>query len=137
MDIVEVPLSTGRRFVVDVTDHVADFCSERGDGWCHAFLPHATAGLALIELGSGTETDLEAAVARILPRSERYVHEHGSTGHGGDHVLPSFVAPFLVLAVDGGRPVLGTWQRVAVIDPNRDNSERRLLLSFCPVPSGT
>jgi secondary thiamine-phosphate synthase enzyme len=115
-----------------VTGEVRAFCEGRGDGLCHLFAPHATAGLALMETGSGSEADLEAAIAAWLPRDDPYRHQHGSRGHGADHVLPVIVSPSLVLAVRDGEPVLGTWQSVVVVDPNPDNPERRLLLHFLP-----
>lgn len=124
--------TTGRR-VVDVTELVADFCATDGrDGIVHAFVPHATAGLAMMETGSGSERDLEDLLERLLPREDRYVHRHGSTGHGGDHLLPALVAPSLTMPVEGGRLLLGTWQRVVLVDPNRENDVRRLLLTFVP-----
>jgi secondary thiamine-phosphate synthase enzyme len=130
---VELELDTHGRRVVDVTDHVQRFAVEGGgDGLLHAFVPHATAGLALMETGSGSEGDLEEVLERLLPRDDRYVHRHGSTGHGGDHLLPVFVSPSLTLPVLDGSPTLGTWQAVVVIDPNRENDRRRLRLSFVP-----
>lgn len=131
----EVHLHTGESFALDVTGEVESFVSTAGDGLCHVFLPHATAGLALIETGSGSEEDLADAVSRLLPENHPYRHRHGSTGHGASHVLPAFIAPFLVLAVRGGRLILGTWQRVVVVDSNIDNPDRRLLLHF--MESGT
>ncbi len=126
-------LDTSGRRVVDVTELVTAFCSGDGrDGVVHAFVPHATAGLALMETGSGSERDLEELLERLLPRDDRYVHRHGSVGHGGDHLLPVIVSPSLTIPVDAGRLVLGTWQRVVVVDPNRENDERRLLLTFVP-----
>ena len=124
--------TTGRR-VVDVTDLVSEFCAVDGrDGVVHAFVPHATAGLALMETGSGSEGDLEDLLERLLPRDDRYAHRHGSPGHGGDHLLPVLVSPSLTMAVEGGRLLLGTWQRVVLVDPNRENDVRRLLLTFVP-----
>jgi secondary thiamine-phosphate synthase enzyme len=96
------------------------------------FVPHATAGLALIETGSGSESDLADAVERLLPRQGAYRHRHGSTGHGRDHVLPAFVAPSLTVPVLGGRPALGTWQSLVLVDSNVDNPVRRVRLSFLP-----
>jgi secondary thiamine-phosphate synthase enzyme len=122
---------SGRRFA-DVTDEVARFVSQEGDGLVNVFLPHATAGLALIETGSGTEADLEEAVTRLLPRDDRWTHRHGSPGHGADHVLPAFISPSLTIPVEGGRLQLGTWQSVVVVDTNRDNPHRKLRLSFLP-----
>ena len=135
MDTEEVRIHTGDRLVIEVTEAVRRFCAGRGDGLCHLFLPHATAGLALMETGSGSETDLGAALERWLPRDDRYVHRHGSTGHGADHLLPAIVSPSLVLAVRAGEPVLGTWQSIVVVDPNGDNPERRLLMHFLHDPS--
>jgi secondary thiamine-phosphate synthase enzyme len=116
--------------VVDLTDDVEDFCSGRGDGLCSDFAPHATAGVGLMELGSGSEADLDEVLDRLLPRDDRYRHRHGSVGHGGDHLLPLFVSPSLVLPVIGGSPALGTWQRVVLVDPNVDNPRRQVRLSF-------
>jgi secondary thiamine-phosphate synthase enzyme len=127
----EFEVDTSGRQVVDLTDRVRAFAAEAGsDGLVHVFLPHATAGLALMETGSGSERDLEEVLERLLPREDRYSHRHGSVGHGGDHLLPVFVTPSLVLPVEDGRLLLGTWQSVVVIDPNRDNDVRRVRLSF-------
>ena len=130
MDVTELTLRTGDRLVTDVTAEVASFCAGRGDGLLNVFVPHATAGVALVETGSGTERDLADAVDRLLPLDAGYSHSHGSRGHGRDHVLPAFVAPSLTVPVRGGRPLLGTWQSVVVVDSNGDNPERRLVLSF-------
>jgi secondary thiamine-phosphate synthase enzyme len=119
--------------VTDVTGLVSDFTREAGgDGLVHAFLPHATAGLAIIETGSGSEVDLGDVLERLLPREDVYRHRHGSAGHGGDHVLPAFVSPSLIVPVEAGRPALGTWQSLVIVDPNRENNTRRLRLSFLP-----
>jgi len=127
----ELSISTRGRRVVDLTGEVRSFVAATGrDGLLHVFLPHATAGLALMETGSGSEEDLDAALDRLLPRDDRYVHRHGSVGHGGDHLLPVFVAPSLTLPVEAGRVVLGTWQAVVLIDPNRENDDRRVRLTF-------
>jgi len=130
MDTTLVDVETGSRLVTDLTDAVRAFCRDRGDGLCHVFVPHATAGVALIETGSGSEADLGAVLARLAPRDALYRHRHGSPGHGADHVIPAFVGPSLVLAVQGGRPLLGTWQSVVLVDPNADNPHRQLRLSF-------
>jgi secondary thiamine-phosphate synthase enzyme len=123
-------VTTGARLVTDLTPAVADFCRGRGDGLCHVFAPHATAGVALVETGSGTEVDLQDALERLLPTADVYRHRHGSLGHGRDHVLPAFVSPSLTLPVLGGVPALGTWQSVVLVDPNGDNPRRQLRLSF-------
>jgi secondary thiamine-phosphate synthase enzyme len=124
--------TTGRR-VVDVTDRVEAFAAEAGgDGLVHVFVPHATAGVALMETGSGSEGDLEEALERLLPRDDRYAHRHGSVGHGADHLLPVLISPSLSLPSIGGGLQLGTWQRVVVVDPNRENNRRRVRLSFVP-----
>jgi secondary thiamine-phosphate synthase enzyme len=128
-------LETGTRLVTDITERVTAFAgeaSEGGDGLLHVLVPHATCGLALIETGSGSETDLAEAVERLLPRDDRYRHRHGSVGHGGDHLLPAFVSPSLVLPVEAGHVVLGTWQSIVVVDPNRDNLVRTVRVSFLP-----
>jgi secondary thiamine-phosphate synthase enzyme len=130
MESIEIALTTGSRLVTDVTQEVAGFCAGKGDGLCHVFAPHATAGLAVMELGAGSEADLEEVLGRALPRDDRYRHRHGSRGHGGDHVLPVFISPSLVLAVRDGAPVLGTWQSIVFVDPNTDNPRRTLQLHF-------
>ena len=133
MNRTEHRLDTSGRRVVDVTELVTAVCAEDGrDGLVHAFVPHATAGLALMETGSGSERDLDDLLERLLPREDRYVHRHGSTGHGGDHLLPVLVSPSLSMPVEGGRLLLGTWQRVVLVDPNRENDVRRLVLTFVP-----
>jgi secondary thiamine-phosphate synthase enzyme len=119
--------------VVDITEQVQAFAAEGGgDGITHAFLPHATAGLALMETGSGSEADLDAVIERLLPRNDRYAHRHGSTGHGADHLLPVFVSPSLSIPVLGGSLALGVWQRVVIVDLNRENNVRAVRLSFVP-----
>ena len=121
----------GRRHLTDLTGSVADFCASAGaDGLLSVFAPHATCGLALLELGSGSDDDLEELLERLLPRDDRYRHAHGSPGHGADHLLPVLVSPSLVLPVVGGRPALGTWQSVVLVDWNEDNPDREVRLSF-------
>ena len=117
--------------VVDLTADCASFVSGEGDGLLNVFVPHATAGVAVLELGSGTETDLLQALDDALPASEgKWRHRHGSPGHGRDHVLPAFVAPSVVVPVVGGRLMLGTWQSIALVDTNGDNPVRQVRLSF-------
>ncbi len=133
MDSRTIQVETGARAtVVDITAQVVEFCAGRGDGLVSVFVPHATAGLALVETGAGSEQDLMTALEGMLPRDDRWRHRHGSPGHGADHVLPAFVAPSLVIPVLGGRPTLGTWQSVVLVDPNRDNPVRTVRLSFLP-----
>lgn len=125
-------IDTGGRTVTDITDRVAAFADAGGDGLVHVFVPHATAGVALMETGSGSEEDLEEAVGRFLPAEDVYVHRHGSAGHGRDHLLPVFIGPSLVLPVSGGQVTLGTWQSIVVVDTNRDNNRRDVVMSFLP-----
>ncbi len=132
MDTELFAVETGARRVTDLTPIVASFCDGRGDGLCHVFAPHATAGLALMELGSGSERDLDELLDRLLPRDDRYRHRHGSPGHGADHLLPVLVSPSLSLPVAGGRPLLGTWQSVVLVDPNADNPRRHVRCSWIP-----
>jgi len=128
---VELDLDTRGRHVLDLTDRVAAFAAEAGgDGLLQVFVPHATAGLAVMETGSGSEEDLEAVLDRLLPRDDRYVHRHGSRGHGADHLLPVFVGPSLTVPVQDGRLLLGTWQRICLVDLNDDNPRRRVRLSL-------
>jgi secondary thiamine-phosphate synthase enzyme len=124
-------LDTAGRRVVDVTDDVTAWVAElEADGLVNVFVPHATAGVALMETGSGSEDDLADLLAELLPRDDRYRHRHGSVGHGGDHLLPVLVSPSLTVPVVDGRLALGTWQRVVVVDPNRENDMRTVRLSF-------
>lgn len=123
---------TGAQRVTDVTDVVTRFCAGRGAGLCHVFAPHATAGLALMETGSGSEADLDELLDRLLPRDDRYHHRHGSAGHGADHLLPVLVSPSLCVPVGGGRLLLGPWQSVVLVDLNTDNPDRRLRCSWLP-----
>jgi secondary thiamine-phosphate synthase enzyme len=123
-------LDTSRSDVLDITGEVADFAADEGDGIVHVFAPHATAGVALMETGSGSEADLRNAIDSLLPRDDRYVHSHGSKGHGADHVLPAFISPSLSVPVIGGRLQLGTWQSIVLVDTNSDNPRRKVRLSF-------
>ncbi len=133
MEVREVTLDTGGRRVTDVTDACAGFVRDvGGDGLLHVFLPHATAGLALLEVGAGSDADLAGHLDTLLPRDERWRHAHGSPGHGADHVLPALISPSLTLAVERGALVLGTWQSVVVVDTNVDNPRRTLRLSLLP-----
>jgi secondary thiamine-phosphate synthase enzyme len=130
VETLELRIDTSRRAIVDLTGEVEKFCSGRGDGLCSVFVPHATAGLALIETGAGSEEDLLTALESLIPHDDRYRHRHGGRGHGADHLLPAIVSPSLVLPVLDGRPALGTWQSVVLVDTNRDNHDRRARLSF-------
>jgi len=123
-------ITTGSRLATDITDLVADFCRGEGDGLCSVFVPHATAGVALFETGSGTEQDLARVLEDVLPRHPDYRHRHGSPGHGRDHVLPAFISPSMTIPVLDGRLQLGTWQSVVLVDPNGDNPQREVRLSF-------
>lgn len=126
-----VEVTTGDRpGVFDLTPTVGEFCSGRGDGLLSVFVPHATAGVAIIETGAGTDTDLMAAVDTLMPGDERWAHSHGSPGHGRDHVLPAFISPSLTVPVIGGNPALGTWQSIVLVDTNVDNPHRQVRLSF-------
>src|SRR5438876_6770052 len=121
MNTREFHIETGGRRAVDITAAVRTFARAAGaDGLVHVFLPHATAGVALMETGSGSEGDLEELLDRLLPRDDRYSHRHGSRGHGGDHLLPVFVPPSLTIPVERGELALGTWQSVVIVDSNRE-----------------
>ena len=135
MRSIELEIRTGdRRGLWDLTDACARFvreAAEGGDGLLSIFVPHATAGLVVVELGSGSDEDLVGALDRLLPREEgRYRHRHGSPGHGADHVVPLLAPPSLTVPVIGGRLALGTWQSIALLDPNADNDRRRVRLSL-------
>jgi secondary thiamine-phosphate synthase enzyme len=123
----------GQDRVHDVTQRCAEFAREAaqgGDGLLHVFVPHATAGIAIMELGSGSDDDLLSVLAELLPADDRWRHSHGSRGHGRSHVLPAFLPPFAVLPVVAGSLALGTWQSISVVDINADNPERQVRLSF-------
>ncbi len=136
MESREIAVQTsGRRGVHDLTDVCAGFVTSvagGGDGILHLFAPHATAGLLVMELGSGSDQDVVDALDRLLPRDDRWRHHHGSPGHGADHVLPLLAGPSLSVPVIGGRLALGTWQSIAMLDPNSDRGDRRVRLSFLP-----
>ncbi len=134
MDTLELTLDTSGSPVTDITGAVVDFCCDRGDGLVHVFVPHATAGAALMETNSGSEGDLELLLNDLLPRDDRWSHRHGAKGHGADHLLPALVSPSLSIPVVGGEPLLGTWQSVVLVDLNDDNPSRRVRLSFLPAP---
>lgn len=130
----ELRIPTGRvRGLTDVTAACAAFAAEAGDdGLLAIFVPHATAGLVVVEIGAGSDADLLDALDRLLPRDDRWRHRHGSAGHGADHVLPLLAPPSLVVPVVGGRLALGTWQSICLLDPNPDNPIRTVRLSFLP-----
>lgn len=135
MKTTELAVRTGgQRGLFDLTDECRRFVAEAGarDGVLHVFVPHATAGVVVMELGAGSEEDLMAALDRLLPRDDRWRHRHGSAGHGADHVLPLLVSPSLSMPVLDGRLGLGTWQSIALLDPNPDNDLRTVRLSFLP-----
>ncbi|MBT8213616.1 MAG: secondary thiamine-phosphate synthase enzyme YjbQ [Acidimicrobiia bacterium] len=125
-------VSTGRRrAAVDLTRDLAAFLDGRGDGLLTVFVPHATAGVAVIETGAGSVDDLWDRIDELLPRADDlYRHRHGSPGHGADHVLPAFVAPSVTVPVVDGAMTLGTWQSIVLIDPNEDNPQRTVVVSF-------
>ena len=130
MDTNLIDVDTSRRRIVDLTGDVRRFCGTYRDGLCNVFVPHATAGVAIIETGAGSDDDLVDTLERLLPRDDRYRHAHGSFGHGADHVLPALVSPSVTLPVQAGEPLLGTWQSVVLVDLNRDNPQRSVRLSF-------
>ena len=130
MDSDVLEIDSSRRRIVDLTEKVRKFCAAHQDGLCNVFVPHATAGVAIIETGAGSDDDLVDTLETLLPRDERYRHAHGSPGHGADHVLPALIAPSVTVPVQGGEPLLGTWQSVVLVDLNRDNPRRSVRLSF-------
>ncbi len=134
MDTVVLTIETGHRAgTFDLTAEADRFVAGRGDGLLNVFVPHATAGLAIIETGAGSDLDLIDRIDALLPRDDaRYRHRHGSPGHGADHVLPAFVPPSIVIPVVDGRLALGTWQSIVLVDTNVDNPQRRVRFSFLP-----
>jgi secondary thiamine-phosphate synthase enzyme len=135
VDSTVVEIRTGdREAVVDLGGEIVDFLRSvrAGEGLLNVWVPHATAGLAVIETGSGSDTDLLAALRDLLPADDRWRHRHGSRGHGRDHVLPGIVAPSVSVPVLEGRMALGTWQSICLVDTNGDNPVRSVRLSFLP-----
>ncbi|MGV0748573.1 secondary thiamine-phosphate synthase enzyme YjbQ [Mycolicibacter minnesotensis] len=133
MNTEVLDIDTSRRCTVDLTEQVRAFCAGHGSGrsgLCNVFVPHATAGVAIIETGAGSDSDLVDTLERLLPRDDRYRHAHGSPGHGADHVLPAIVAPSITVPVVDGEPLLGIWQSVVLVDLNRDDPRRSVRLSF-------
>jgi secondary thiamine-phosphate synthase enzyme len=129
----EISVATGgRRGLFDITAHCSDFVSGEGDGLLNVFVPHATAGVVIMELGAGSDLDLMMRLDELLPRNNRWRHSHGSVGHGADHVLPLLAPPSVSVPVTKGRLALGTWQSIALLDPNADNATRRVTLTFLP-----
>ncbi|KRF11026.1 YjbQ family protein [Nocardioides sp. Soil796] len=119
-----------REVVLDLTGDCADFVAGRGDGLLNLFVPHATAGLAILETGAGSDEDLLAALADLLPADDRWKHRHGSRGHGRSHVMPALIPPYATVPVLGGQLALGTWQSICLVDLNVDNTERDVRFSF-------
>jgi secondary thiamine-phosphate synthase enzyme len=130
-DVISVHTG-GRPTVHDLTDACSGFVRAQGDGLLSVFVPHATAGIAILETGAGSDTDLIEHLDTLLPRDERWRHRHGSSGHGRDHVLPAFIAPSITVPVVAGRLQLGTWQSICLVDTNVDNPDREVRLSFLP-----
>jgi secondary thiamine-phosphate synthase enzyme len=131
METTVLSVETGsREAVLDLTRDCEAFVRGQGDGLLSVFVPHATAGVAILELGSGSDDDLLAALGDLLPVDDRWRHRHGSRGHGRSHVMPAFVPPYATVPVVGGRLTLGTWQRIALVDLNVDNPSRSVRLSF-------
>lgn len=132
MKTTEISLETGhRKTTIDITPQVRSFCEGQGDGLLSVFVPHATAGIALFETGAGSESDVMETIDRLIPAdASMWRHEHGSPGHGRDHVLPAFVSPSITVPVVAGRPQLGTWQSIVLVDTNVDNPSRRVRLTL-------
>ncbi|MGA9077627.1 MAG: YjbQ family protein [Acidimicrobiales bacterium] len=130
MESEEIQVVSGSEVVTELTDQLERFCRGRGDGLVNVFVLHATAGVALMETGSGSEADLAQAIEGLLPTTGPYRHRHGSEGHGRDHVVPCFISPSVSIPVADGRPLLGIWQRLVLVDTNRDNPRRKVRFSF-------
>ena len=131
MKTAEISVDTGRRRgLFDITAECERFIAGEGDGLMNVFVPHATAGLVVMELGAGSEQDLLATLDRLLPRDDRWVHRHGSPGHGADHVVPLLAPSSITIPVIGGRLALGTWQSIALLDTNVDNEIRTIRLTL-------
>lgn len=126
-------LDTGRnRAIVDVTAGAREFVAGKGDGLLSVYVPHATAGIAILETGAGSDEDFMDQLDVLFPRDDRWRHRHGSPGHGADHVIPGVVSPSVTVPVIDGRPALGTWQSIVVVDVNQDNPSREVRFAFLP-----
>ena len=134
MESREIDLDMSSRRFADITREAERFLTDAGaaDGLLNVYAPHATAGIVLMETGSGSEADLEAAIDRLLPREDIYAHRHGSKGHGADHLIPAFISPSTTIPVVGGGPAFGTWQSIVFVDLNRDNPRRKVRFTFLP-----
>lgn len=131
METTELRIRTGDREVVrDLTRDCAEFVQGRGDGLLHVFVPHATAGIAVLETGAGSDDDLLAALEDLLPADDRWRHRHGTPGHGRSHVMPALIPPYASIPVEAGRLALGTWQSICLVDLNVDNPDRTVRLDF-------
>ena len=131
MKTLELSITTGRRpGLFDLTTDCQRFVAGEGDGLLNVFVPHATCGLVIMELGAGSDADLMGALERLLPRHDRWTHSHGSPGHGADHVVPAFAPPSINVPAISGRLALGTWQSIALLDTNVDNDRRTVRLTL-------
>ena len=131
MKSIEISVQTGaQRGLFDLTGECARFVADAGDGLLNVFVPHATAGVVIMELGAGSDEDLVTSLDTLLPRDDRWRHRHGSPGHGADHVVPLLASPSVTVPVVSGQLTLGTWQSIALLDPNADNATRTIRLSF-------
>lgn len=132
MNTTTITLGTGTsRTATDITREASAFVTGSGDGLLNVFVPHATAGIAIIETGAGSDDDLLASIERLLPSEDGlYRHRHGSQGHGADHVLPAYISPSVLVPVVDGELMLGTWQSIVLVDPNRDNPTRVVRFSL-------
>ena len=133
-ELIEVATG-GTEVVFDLTSRCEQFVAReahqaKGDGLLHLFVPHATAGIAILETGAGSDTDLLAVLEQLLPRDFSWHHRHGTPGHGRDHVLPALIPPYATVPVLGGRMMLGTWQSICLVDTNVDNPQRQVRLSW-------
>ena len=130
METIELNVDTSTKKIVDITSQCQNFSNSKQNGLLNVFVPHATAGLAIIETGSGSEQDLIVLIDNLLPKTSSYTHRHGSMGHGRDHILPALISPSMTVPVINGSLVLGTWQSIVVVDTNVDNPHRKVILSF-------
>jgi len=128
-DLIDVRTGT-EDVVVDITALCAEYVRALGDGLLHLFVPHATASIAVLETGAGSDVDLLAVLRDLLPADDRWVHRHGSEGHGRSHVLPALIPPYATIPVTAGRLALGQWQSICLVDLNVDNPERQIRLTF-------
>jgi secondary thiamine-phosphate synthase enzyme len=115
-----------KREVVDITDRIEGELTGHGSGVCHLLIVHTTAALTTADLDPGTDLDMLDAFEAMMPKL-RYRHPH-NPAHVPDHILSAMIGTSLSLPFERGKLVLGTWQRVVLIELDGPR-EREIVLS--------